>query len=144
MSVLTATMENLDSLVARHFSPGSRVVMYLGLPRELTAEELVKYQKSLEVNGAQLAAPVEIGEYGDWAHALKVEIAAPAYSGVGVLPLAVLLILALGAVGIVAYTGVKLISIVDVIKQMWIPTLLIGGGIFLMYAYMQSKKPVKG
>jgi len=136
--IVSTAVDNLDNVVAKNFKPGSRVEMYLGIPRELTAEELTSYQQSLEANGAKLMAPVEIGDYGNQPHVLKVALQAPSYSGVGVLPLVVLLVLALGVVGIAAYTGV---TIVNVIKQNMVPLAVIGGVMFLGALLIMSKKP---
>lgn len=138
MQSIKATAENIDNLVSRYFKPGQKVTLHLGIPRELTMEELTQYSDSLKANGAVLLSNVESGETGLYRHAIQVEIAAPNYEGVGLLPLAVLLVLALGVVGIAAYTGV---TIVNSVSKNIVPIMVIGATSLILVALVMSKRP---
>lgn len=134
------TLEDIDGIIAKSFKPGEKVELILGTPRDLTAAEIATFESSLTKQGITLLSPVEIGDTPDWPNALRVEIAAPDYKGVGMLPLAVLLLLAAGVVGITTFLGIKVGTVVDQVSKYFVPTLLITFGFILGLALLKNPR----
>jgi hypothetical protein len=136
MPVTKTNFDDIDNFIASHFRPGEEVDLYLGLPKPLTEEEVIKLETNLRSQGIALTAPLDYGSTKEWASAVRLRFTAPDYSGVGTLPLAVMLVLAVGAVGIASFLGYKIGNVVDAIAKYTLPIVLIGAGTFIMWAYI--------
>lgn len=118
------------------FKPGKRLQVDIGLTRDLSIAELATIQQKLLSEGLRLLGPVEIGT-GRWQNTLRIKFENPTgYAQIQALPVVVLIILAVGAVGIGGILGWR----IGETFQNWFPAiavLTLAG--FLGYAYITSR-----
>ena len=129
-------IKELQTQLDAWYRPGKKLQLDLGLPRDLSVEELSIIQDRLTSEGLRLIAPIEIGS-GPWQNTLRLKFENPkGYAQFGI-PLVVMIILAVGAVGIAAFLGWK----VGEVFQQWFPAIavLALAGV-LGYAYVTSRK----
>lgn len=140
MRSLTVTGTNLEEMqnqLSAWYKPGAKLYLDIESPRDLSAEELGMVQEELQKQGMLLTAPVQIGT-GDWPNTLKIQFQNPSGYGmqVGVLPLVVMIIAALGIVGIGAMVGWRL---GDIIKENVAPILITTAIVILGFALISTK-----
>lgn len=139
MSVFAgASLDGLQRAIEEHYNPGQRCSVVLGLERELTDDEVGVLESELAQSG--LRAKVEPGMAPEWPAAVRLEFTRPAkVQGVGVWPLAAVLVAALGAVGIVGILGWRLGEVVAALAKNLLPIALIGAATFLMYGFVTRR-----
>ena len=121
------------------FQPGQGVELLLQLDQDLSSAELGTIQGTLVVNGMQLLSPVDIGT-GPWPNTLRLQFRYPSAHEVGMLPLAVLLVLALGSVGVGSFLGWKVGDVVGSIGKYMVPLALIFGGVYVLSKYVERPR----
>ena len=132
----------LDIAIPEHYAPGQVVDLFLELPRELRHDEVLAVRRNLESQGLDIRS-AQMGAFGDWPNTLRLQFKRPARpQGYAVLPLAVMVIGALGAVGVASFLGWKLGNIVDSIGKNILPILAIGVAGLLGYKFLQQKGSV--
>lgn len=140
-----ATMlNNLNDLQARiaRVPVGRPVEVFLGIDRDLDATELARLEKELTSGGLNVTDPVTIGS-GPWANTLRLAFFSPASQGphsTGMWPLAVLLVLSLGTVGIAGILGWKVSKIPEQIANYIVPLALIAAGTLVAVKLIQRPK----
>lgn len=134
--------ETLQLTVQEHFNPGQPVELLVGLPTDLSNQEVRRVEAELHQQG--LRSSVEIGS-GPWPTTLRFRFLRPARPrGVAVWPLAVLLIGAIGAVGVTGILGWRLGEAMGDIgaamARSLIPLTLVVGGIWVFSRYVEAKR----
>lgn len=147
MKTREATLQDLNRLqqyLAKNVPEGKPVELFIGVERDLNSDELDLLQDDLLAGGLELLDPVSIGSSGDWANTVRLNFKKPVanQSGIGILPLAVLIIGALGAVGIGGIFGWKLGNIMDSFAKNIVPIALILGGIWAVTT-IAKKSPAR-
>lgn len=109
--------KGLQSELERRFSEGEPVELLIGIDKDLTEADLLNIQSILEGSGLELLSPISIGE-NPWPNTLNIKIARPSVvdtgdSGTAILPLAVLLVGALAASGVVLVMGWQLGKLIE-------------------------------
>lgn len=149
MATRHGTMTELNRLqqyLAQNVPEGQPVELFLGVDRDLSADELDIMQDELQRGGLVLLEPIGVGSSGDWDNTVRVKFSRPAplRGEIGVLPLAVLIIGALGAIGIGGIAGWKLGNIMDSFAKNIVPLALILGGIYAVVTIAKkSPAPAK-
>ncbi len=149
MTTATASREamlrqanGLQKQIAR-YKPGTPVEVFLGVDRDLSELELWQLQQDLVQGGLDLLSPASMGATDWWANTLRLEFRAPYGQGpasIGMLPLAVLIILAAGAVGIAGILGWKVGSVVESLGKYIVPLALIGAATLVFMKVAERKK----
>ncbi len=143
MSVIAEVMQlHLD----KSYKTGEAIDLIIGIPKNLSIEELSQVQASLLSQGVRVLEPIEIGseDTEKWQNAVRMKVSYnPIPKGeVGFLPLAVLIIAALGAVGVTGIIGWKIGGVFDAVKKNFVPVFLIGiGGIVLLALILRPAIP---
>lgn len=135
-------LETLQLTVQEHFNPGQPIELLVGLPTDLSDQEVGRVKAELRQQG--LPSSVEIGS-GPWPTTLRFRFLRPARPrGVAVLPLAILIIGALGAVGVAGILGWQVGEVVkgvgDAMARSLIPLTLVVGGIWLFSRYVEARR----
>lgn len=131
----------LQRTMEEHFNPGRPVEILLGLPVDLSSTQLDLLNAELRSQGVPLLSPAQIGS-GPWPITLRLAVRRPQRSrGTGLLPLAVLIIGALGAVGVTGLLGWRLGEVIssmgEALSRSLIPMTLILGGVWVLTKYME-------
>lgn len=134
----------IQAVLEEHYNINQKVELLLGLPRELSDAEVAVFEQSLRQQGLQLTAPVQAG-IAPWPSTLRMEFRRAARNPreIGVLPLAVLLPVALGAIGITGILGYKVGQVIESIGKNIVPLVLIGGAIWLGLVFMKTRVPAR-
>jgi hypothetical protein len=133
----------LDRALMEFFSPGQKVELLLGLPRDISDQEVAQLEQQLVNAGLDLHS-IEMGSTKEWPYALRMIFTRPYRpEGVAVWPLAVLIIVALGGVGIAAFLGWKVGNVIDALAKYIIPVTLIGVGGLVLAAYVMRPVAAK-
>lgn len=125
------------------YKPGTPVEVFLGVDQDLTENDLWHLQQELVQGGLDLLSPASMGATDWWANTLRLEFRAPYGQGpasIGQLPLAVLIILALGVVGIGGVLGWKIGSVFESFGKALIPLGLIFAGALVFMKLAERKK----
>lgn len=133
----------IQMVVEEHFDPGTRVELLLGLPRPLVGDELDRIAAYLRQHGAT-DAHVSFGAVSDaeWPNAIRAEFTRQARNPQAqFLPFVVLLIGAMGAVGITAFLGFKVGQVIEQLGRNLVPLAVLGVGAFLLYTFIRSRAP---
>lgn len=140
-----AKAQALQEAVAKNYSPGQTVELFIGIGRDLSIDELSAVQERFAQGGLKLLSPLAIGA-SPWPNTLRLVFANPEEPpGVGfilALPLAVLVIGALGVVGIGAFLGFKLGNVVDSLAKNLLPITLITVGGLIVWGFL-TRQPAK-
>ena len=141
MSVdLKSQLDSLQWQAEEHFSPGANVEAIIGLPRDLSGEELASLEAKLRQSGLDLIDSPAVGYTSEWPNALRLRFRRPVrVKGAAFLPLAVLLVLALGGIGITGIVGWKLGDVIEGISKNLLPIALITAGTIIAVAYVKSR-----
>lgn len=143
MTTLQGASLNVLSLgIQENFAPGETVEVLLGLSRDISNEEVGMVREAMKRQG--LKSKVEMGS-GPWPNTMRLQFQRPVrQQGFAILPLAVLIIGALGAVGIGGVLGWKVGNVVESIGnsigKSLIPLTLVGGGIWLLSRFVEAKR----
>ena len=141
--ISTSGLAGLESRLKK-ISPGSKIELTLGIDRNLSASELALVAQSLNKN-VTLTGNLEMGSTPEWPNALRMTFYNP-YNPISqkgyafALPLAVLIIGALGAVGVSAFLGFKLGNVIDALAKYIVPVTLILAGSFVLYGFATRKR----
>jgi len=130
---------DLDYVITEHFDAGQPIDLRIPIPRDLNADELYTIRAYLEEPGLAVRT-VKMSAPGE----LQIIFDRPSRpEGYAILPLVVLIIGALGTVGVGSFLGWKIGSgiqnIMDSIGKMIIPLAIVGGGIFLLNTWVKAK-----
>ena len=137
----TSGLNGLESYL-KTIKPGSKVELTIGIDKDLSESQLASIAQSLSSN-LVLTDTLQIGSTPEWPNALKLSFYNPVTPGQGIafaLPLVVLIIGALGVVGISSFLGFKIGNVVDSIAKYIIPITLISVGGLVLYGYVTRKK----
>lgn len=127
---------SLDRAVMEFYSPGQKVELILGLPRDLSDQEVDQLEQRLLSSGLLLHS-IEMGSTKQWPDALRMVFTRPNRpQGVAAWPLALLIITALGGLGITAFLGWKVGGVIDALAKYIIPVTLISVGGLVLAAYV--------
>ncbi|MFH1486984.1 MAG: hypothetical protein ABIH46_13005 [Chloroflexota bacterium] len=132
---------SLDVALAENFAPGEPVSVIVGLPRAITREEFASVVSHLRSRGMNLIRADYVST-SEWSYALQLDFRRPSRSGYAVLPLAVLIIGALGIIGIGSFVGFKLGNVMDSLAKNMVPIALIGVAGWVLVTYL-GKQPSK-
>jgi len=133
----------LDRALMEFFSPGQKVELLLGLPRDISDQEVARMGQQLVNAGLDLHS-IEMGSTKEWPYALRMIFTRPYRpEGVAAWPLAVLIIVALGGVGIAAFLGWKIGNVIDALAKYIVPITLIGVGGLVLAAYVMRPVAAK-
>lgn len=119
----------LNSALLEHFNPGDRVQVLLGISHDLSDEELAQIALKMRDNGLGIEK-FTFGPSTTWPYSLTFEFTRPARQGYGFILLGVWLV---GVVGALAFGAVLGWQITQTIRNNFIPTLVIGGVLWLAY-----------
>ena len=137
---LRSQLDSLQWQAEEHFAPGDKVEAIIGLPADLNATELSTLEAKLKASGLDLIDTVALGATPEWPNALRIRFRRPLrMKGAAFLPLAVMLVLALGAIGITGIVGWKIGDVIGSIGQSLLPIALITAGTIIAVAYVKSK-----
>ncbi|MFA5187614.1 MAG: hypothetical protein WC551_14130 [Patescibacteria group bacterium] len=136
---IQASANTIQRYVSEHFRGGQGVDLLLAVDKPLTDIELSSFQSKFMEGGLRLTAPVEYGSHPQYQHVIHMQFAAPTSEGIAALPLAVLLIAAIGAVGIGGVLGWKIGDVISKIGEYILPLALLGGGVFLLTRFVDAK-----
>lgn len=131
--------KGLETQLKAWYKPGAKLMLDIGLSRDPDADELMAMEQYLTEKGMKLTAPLSIGS-GAWEHQLRMQFENPKGFGF-VVPLVVMII---GAIGILGLTGVGGWRITNIIED-HLPglALMVLAG-FMGWAYFSSKKTTTG
>lgn len=134
----------LQHTMEEQFNSRQPVELLLGISRELPDHQVSLLDAELRHQGVALLGRVEIGS-GPWPVTLRLAVRRPpAVRGTGVLPLAVLLVGALGLVGITGIIGWRVGDVIkglgDALTKSLVPITLILGGIWLGSKYIEKAR----
>jgi len=132
-------LQTLDYIITSQFNPGDAMDIRLQLPRWLNAGEVAIIKDYMVANGMEVRSAQMLD-----ANTLQLIMLRPSRPvGYALLPLAVLIIGAIGVVGLGGVlgwqvgSGVK--SLLDSIGKMIIPLALVAGGVFILKTWMERK-----
>lgn len=128
------TLNGLQTELSR-YPAGAKVVLYLGVDRDMSVDDLQTLEAELKQGGMQLAEHPAIGT-DEWANTVKLVFYNPEVpAGISFLPIPVLIILAVGVVGIGGVLGWKIGGVFDNIGDYILPLGIIAGAVLvLIYA----------
>jgi hypothetical protein len=115
---------------------GKQIEISVNVDRVLSLADLNVIAARLKSNGVRVSN-VESSDSGLFKIRLE-NPGVPSSGQYGALPLVVLIIGALGAVGVASVVGWKVSTVVDQIAKNLVPIALIGGGIFLLYSMVRK------
>ena len=128
-------LDALQLLVEEHFDPGEPVEVLIGVPEEVSQDKAQEMQRYMNERG--LDAKVAFGSSVDWPNTIRLEFTRPQNRRVEAkfLPLALLVIGALGVAGVGLILGFKIGGVLDQVGKNLVPLILIlVGGIVLVSA----------
>lgn len=120
-TIYGTSLDFLGNQIAEHFNPGAKVQLDLSIGSLLDSGKLAVFQEHLLTNGFELTKPVQslITEEGP---VVRVEFVRPdSQSGVGVIPLILLIPAGLAAIGIFAVMGWRISQVTETIAKYVIP-----------------------
>jgi len=137
-----ADISTIDYIITEHFAVGEPVSLSLTLPRSLNLAEIADVRSYMESTGLDVRSAAMTSP-----NVLNITFARPSRpKGYAQLPLAVLIIGALGVVGIAGILGWQIASglksILDSIGKLILPLAVIVGVVILVkYGSSQKKTP---
>lgn len=132
----------LDGALMEFFSPGQKVELLLGLPRDISDEEVYSVEQILRDAGLKLHS-IEAGSTQE-SPALRLIFTRPSRNeGIAAWPLALLIPVVLGALGITAFTFWKVGGVIDALAKYIVPITLIGVGGLVLVAYVMRPVAAK-
>lgn len=136
------SLQSLQLQLEEHFNSGQPVELVLGIVRPLSDSELAQVEEELRRGGLELLAPVEVG-IAPWPNTLRLAFRRPVQTrGYGILPLAVLLIAAIGAVGVGGVLGWRLGELIAGLTENLPLVLILGAAGFIVWSIFQ-KQPAR-
>lgn len=138
-NISTSGLAGLESRLSK-IKPGSKVELIIGIDRSLSSAELSSVAQELG-KSLNLADQIQLGATREWPNAIKMTFYNPVkQGGYSLLPIAVLIIGALGVVGVSAFLGWKLGTIFESIGKYIVPITLIVTGGFVLYGFATRKR----
>lgn len=125
------SIQELQKAVESRLRPGQKAEVFIGLSDDVTDEQVATIERELVDGGLLLTSPVEVGT-GPWSTTLRIGFVRPKGIGFVQIPLAAMLVLALGAVGVTGILGWKLGGMVDQVKRYVLPIALIAAGAYVL------------
>ena len=143
MEVISGTsLDGIPSAIAEWVRPGRPVELIIGLGQPVSREHIAALEAKMASSGMPIRA--DMGSTPEWPNAMRLRFNRPRkVKGVAFLPLAVLLVGAIGAVGVTAFVGWKLGTAVTDISKRIVPLAIIAGVTFVALAYFKGQ-PAKG
>ena len=121
------------------FKPGRVVSLVLGLASPISDQALVDFANYLRQNGVEVLT-ADLGATDDFPLAANITLKMPAQSGYGFIPLAVLLV---GAVGFILVTALVGWQVSSAVKSNIIPLAIIAGLVILGLAKISQSRTAR-
>ena len=136
---IQSSANTIQRYVSEHFRGGQGVDLLLAVDKPLDTSELATFQNKLIEGGLNLRAPVEYGSHPQYQHVIHMQFEAPVSEGIAALPIAVLIIAAIGAVGIGGVLGWRVGDVIGKVGEYILPLALLAGGVFLLTRFVDAK-----
>lgn len=135
-------LNQVGAAVGEQFTGSRTLDLIVGLTAPMTDSQVAALQTELRSRGLA-GATVQSGQTDEWPHAVLIRFSRPTGASAAVIALPVLIIGALGAVGIVTFLGFKVAegfsNIGQSIADNLIPLTLIGAGVWLASRFFKKQ-----